>query len=287
MKSLIRRITNKIYPPKKPLYRDIKVGLYTLKAVYDAQLDGYLLRHPNYSVNFAKLSYLVTAKNRDTAIIDVGANMGDTVALLRSQGVQNKIYCIEGNSVFFDLLVENSFQFQEVKLINYFLSDGNETIKTQVKLIHGTAQYKKTDDGQEVSTKSLDSLLDDEMEGATIGILKVDTDGYDVAIINGANKLLTRDQPVIFFEYDPKLNSSAQTCLQLLLSLTLYGYYGVIFYDNFGTKLIHTTLLNTDLITQLDKYISNSGAFPYYDVAVFAEKDALLFEEITSGKYNL
>lgn len=258
-----------------PKFKTISVGKYKLKADMDCRLDGYLANFKNYSKNFAELAHVVLLDSSNDLIVDIGANIGDTVALIRSENIENPIICIEGNILYYNLLKENTQQFENIETVNVFLSNDDKGYTGNLITHDGTAKIVKSENNF-VETTSLNNLFKNN-ERNKVKILKTDTDGFDILILEGASEIISRDLPVIFFEYDPALNIAGQTCLAYLISLLNYGYSKVMFFDNFGNFLVAADLSNHKLLYQLDKYI-NGGAFRYYDVAVFNREDNMRFE---------
>ena len=292
IKELLRtvrtRIKRIVLSKKKPIYKTIKVGGFSLKSFYDSKIEEFLSVYPNYSRNFARLAECVLKNDHNqSSIIDVGANIGDTAALLRSLNIPNTIFCIEGDQSYFELLKENTFQFDDVVPINCFLSDANQTISASFDHYQGTGHLTEITNGKKIITKTLDNLAN-EQPMRKIKILKIDTDGFDVRILNGAIQLIKANDPILFFEYDTVLNTYHQSCIDFLFFLVTLGYLHVIFYDNFGRMVMHTGLNSKDTVIQLDRYINKKkGAFPYYDVAVFTVKDEDLFNEVIMQETNL
>src|SRR5262249_26864144 len=67
------------------------------------------------------------------------------------------------------------------------------------------------------------------------GLLKIDTDGFDIAILRGAQVWLAAAQPVLFFEYDPHFwPPVTPDGGRLFGELAELGYGPLIAYDNFG-----------------------------------------------------
>ncbi|MES2446442.1 MAG: FkbM family methyltransferase [Bacteroidota bacterium] len=287
LKSLRFYLKTLLYKKFKSPIKKIKVGEFLLIANRESRLDEFLERHKNYSRNFSKLVKQILIDDMDSLIIDIGANIGDTVALLRSEKVVNPILCIEGNPFYLNLFDQNIKNFDNVTLLRSFLSDKTEELNVQVFTNEGTAKIEKNNDGILIKMTTLDELINNN-QIENIRILKVDTDGFDILILTGAKEVVEKNQPVIFFEYDNDLNSSKTSCLSYLLSLRDKGYQNALFYDNLGNFLISLDLSQVELIRSLDKYINKDSAFQYYDVAVFHEKDKKLAENIVATllEYN-
>jgi len=285
MIGILRKIKNILFSDRRLEFKQIRVGEFLLKANKESKLDEYLKAFPNYSINFARLCAFVLRNDDNSLVIDVGANIGDTVALLRSEKVKNKILCIEGNTQYLSLLHENIKQFKNIEVIETFLGNEIINIKGTISTEQGTAKIIQSDDGLLIPITTLNHIVATK-NLRNVRVLKIDTDGFDTLILKGGNNLMISETPILFFEYDNTLNTSNEKCLPHLLSLKKYGYKKVLFYDNYGNFLICLDLDQESQIYQLDRYIAKgSGAFPYFDLAVFHQKDNLLVDSVITTLY--
>jgi len=170
------------------------------------------------------------ALSRPVAVVDVGAAVGDS-ALLLKQWCGEKIsalHCIEGDEEFCALLSTN-IRGPEVDIYWAMLSDNVEEIGQLVRVDHqGTAT--STGAGTVLAT-TLDELL----TGASVDILKVDTDGFDGRILGGATRILHDYHPSVLFEWHPKACRRANTSdAEAFVHLKSAGYTRFIFFNKYG-----------------------------------------------------
>lgn len=279
IKTLLKKV---LFAECSNPFKMIKVGNFTLVANRESRLDEFQSRHPNYSFNFSRLVAQVLGSDTHSLIIDVGANIGDTVALIRSAQVNNPIVCIEGNPTYLTLLHQNVELFDHITVIETFLGDRTAEMKANIVTAEGTAKLVDDTNGVKVNLTTLDDLMISKKLNH-IRILKTDTDGFDILVLKGAKQLIARHLPVLFFEYDNQLNVAKESCLDYLLSLRETGYDQTLFYDNLGNFLMALSLADRHLIAQLDSYINNNGAFQYFDVAVFHKRDQALASAIIAS----
>lgn len=249
-----------------------KIGNFKINLGANHSLPKILERWPNYSSNLPRLASKLKEKYPKLLLIDVGANVGDTVALLRSKEYF-PIVCIEGDGDFFKLLNQNIQQFKDVSTFQYFLGEESGLIDATIKKADGTAKIIKS--SNKIQLITLDDFINSHPDFQLAKILKIDTDGYDLKIIRGGLEYIKNTKPVLFIEYDEvylsKINDDGLTTLKVLKDI---GYNKVMFYDNFGRFLLSTELKNNKLIKQLHLYIKNKkGGFPYYDLCIFHEDD--------------
>ena len=104
-----------------------KIGNFNIFLNNSHALPGYLQQFPHYSANLPRLASKVKEKYQDLIMIDVGANIGDTVALVRSVS-DFPIVCIEGDDFYFNILKKNIEQFNNVSAFQFFLGEHDKTI---------------------------------------------------------------------------------------------------------------------------------------------------------------
>jgi hypothetical protein len=184
----------------------------------------------------------------------VGANVGDTAALVRAE-TDVPILCIEGDERFFALLERNAARIGSVELEHAFVE---APARGRIVREAGTARIVEGDDA--LSAKPLARILEEHPRFVRPALVKLDTDGMDVPIIEANLELLARLRPVLFFEYDPHLGAGPA----IFDRLREAGYARAEWYENTG-KLAATVPLPEHLH---DAYVGHGGA-RYADVCVF------------------
>jgi hypothetical protein len=134
----VRRLAARAAAPFRSAEKQILVGNVTLTADRDHRLDQYLARFPDYSRNLPRVAQVLLDSGREFEILDVGANIGDTAALLRAAGVTNRLHCVEGNASFFRLLEKNAAALGDVSLYQLWLGERDGTASGPVE-VGGTA----------------------------------------------------------------------------------------------------------------------------------------------------
>jgi len=219
---------------------------------------------------------------RTGLIIDVGANIGDGVALIRGAGLNAPVLAIEGAEVWFNLLRSNTCDFFDVALEQVFLGAGGQANQLALHVEDGSSKLVQGDSTIEIS--SLDTLLLRHREYPVV-LLKTDTDGFDAKVIFGARSLLTTQKPVLFVELDEELlRDQGDSTEKLLLYLSECGYSSVGVWDNLGRWLVSRPISEglSDLIL---RYPGGVGR-PYLDVAVFSNSDYCVLDAICGGVSN-
>jgi FkbM family methyltransferase len=255
---------------------EVDLGPRRLWINWSHNLPGFLRSHPNYEGEIGRVASFLHRKRGRLVMIDVGANVGDTIATMPElEGA--RFLCIEGSKRFFGLLVRNFGSDTSVCCVNAVLTDGEGNIsgRTFVEL-RGTAHLdmsSSNDHHDSAPVETLDALVNDRGEFASPDLLKIDTDGFDFRVIKGASKLLARSRPILHFELAFTLwEQVGATCVSdALLWLSDMGYRTGILYDNLG-YLIATDAFATQVRIQgLREYAQRRKDW-YVNVIAFHEQ---------------
>jgi FkbM family methyltransferase len=236
---------------------------------------------PQYSTNLTRISNSVYEKYPEMIAIDVGANVGDSVALMR-KSAYFPILCIEGDEKFFNFLSENGLQFQNVQMLQVYLSDQSEELSAELISKDGTATVNLLkSDNDRIIVKTLSVVCESLIDFSQAKLLKIDTDGFDTRIIRGGQQLILEGNPVIFFEYDPFfLLKRDSKYLEVFHFLRNLGYSGLLLYDNFGDFLCSAKCSDELFLSEITSYYTGRLSYSYLDICAFHEKDTDLFEKL-------
>ena len=273
------KLFNFIKKSSDPLIKH-NINGFTLLLPFSHNLPFILKNHPNYSSNLVRLAKCVKHKYDNMRFIDIGANIGDSVAMLRGE-VHFPILCIEGEEQFLAILEKNIKLFSDVYLTKAFLGDETRAIKAVTSKKCGTAYIKRdailTND---MFIQKLSDVLKNYPDFSIAKMVKIDTDGFDCKIIRGAIEFISKAKPVVFFEYDPFfLDRQGDDGVSVFKFLEETGYQNLLIYDNVGKFLLSTDVSNTDLIQDIHLYFSGRSGHRYCDICVFHGEDSELFQE--------
>lgn len=274
----VSRLPYQPRPTNEPIR--VKVGNFHIWINGNHQLPMYM-RNPYYSTNLPRLAAKLQEKYANLTMLDVGANVGDTVAFVRSKSYF-PIVCLEGDEDFFQLLQKNLANFQDVYAFRRVLGEKSGKAAGVLKKNEGSFETARIQNqGAAGSTGSLnlvtlDSFLGEEPKFKNAKLLKTDTDGYDLKIIRGGLGYIEAAKPVLFFEYDTVfLAEQHEDGLATLKILESLGYRDAMFYDNSGRFLLSADLSDHRQIAQLHNLIDRNyrTPFPFYDIVLFHQED--------------
>ena len=239
-----------------------------LYCTFAHQLPFYQKQLPYYDRQLSKLChYLHNELRRTINIIDVGANIGDTVLNIN---LKDAFYlCVEGNKNYASLIELNLKNKYSYSLEECYLTDKSVPTDYRFEVANGTNRLLPTNDStaEGILLQTLNQLIDSKYKDINFDLIKVDTDGFDFKVIRGARKYIEKCHPFLFFEWDKKYcKEQGEDPLSIFPLLEDLGYSECILFDNYG-KLFDT--VKTSDINKLEKHIENTigqGLPYYYDV---------------------
>jgi len=139
--------------------------------------------------------------------VDVGANIGYyTVLLADKVGKNGKVYAFEPDIINFEILEKNikANNLENVVAINVAVGSKNET-KILYKSEENLGDHKLYNDQFLMSNVQKTKIikLDEYLINQKVDLLKIDTQGWEPAVIEGTKKTIEKYKPIIFFEYSP------------------------------------------------------------------------------------
>lgn len=237
-----------------------------------------------YDSAIGRIPKYLTKKYSNFQVIDIGANVGDTATIIKSQ-LDIPILCIEADDFYFHLLQLNTKNINGITHEHSFVGDINDK---DLELISykGTARLVKSNESNNhVHFKSLIEIVEKHKDFNKVKFLKIDTDGFDCKIIKSNINFLKQYQPIIFFEYDPYfLNQAGDDGLSVFDSLMQIGYQKLLIYDNTGYFLISADTNNRKVLEELNNYYSGRESAMYMDVCAFHKIDCDIAEIVRESE---
>jgi FkbM family methyltransferase len=270
------------YIPKTRGEGSVLVGKYQIQMPgNNLQLGNYKI-YPDLNSQLGRLAGIIFQKYPGMTVIDVGANVGDTISILKST-VDVPVIGIEGDDVSFNYLQKNVAQFSNVYVIKTFLGEKTQDAKVNMdKTGWNNTLIPDAGGDQHISFKSLDDVIMSEgFSNVETKLLKVDVEGFDTIVLRGATAIIQKNKPVLFFEYNRKsMKMINEEGLPTIMSFAEFGYTKIIFFDHKGTLVLATSMQNNEVITYMQNYISSEkNLLAYYDICIFHEDDEEIAED--------
>ena len=253
-----------------------QIGAHRCEIPLGHDLPLVLARHPQYSGFIVRVAEWIAPRVADLTCVDVGANIGDT-ALMLHERVKCPVLCIEGNPSYASLLRRNVSTLAGVEIVEILLGEIHNQVSVRLVASQGSCVVVEDAQATALRTETLDDVVSARPRFQNAKLLKIDTDGFDLAILRGASAFLTHAKPVVIFEYDPHhLRRVSEDGLTVFPYLRGHGYTFALFYDNIGDLMLGVDLNQTEILVGLHEYFCGCLGSRYADICVFHGDDAAL-----------
>ncbi len=251
-----------------------------LRVPLSHSLPIYLHSFPVYDRLPQRLSIYIHRMQGYLNCIDVGANIGDTIAAFYTNDA-DLFLAIEPNPTFNMLLTTNWAWNDNVTVISDLCSSTSEEGTFTIQEYGGTASIHPITTGINLRRRRLDDIVADFPTAGSANVLKIDTDGHDFAVIAGAAGLLARNHPTLLFECNfidgsAYLEDYVTDCLCGLDLLKQIGYDSFLLYDNLGYLMGRYSLADLSPFRALLFYQLTSK-FYYFDILIMTDEEIMTF----------
>lgn len=238
--------------------------------------------HPKYDRFLPALTEKISF---DCAVIDVGANCGDTLAGMVESNRTLQYLCIEPDELFFNFLTSNlqliKEHYKELEVYAVRSLVGKDVRSASLTGRNGTK--KAVVGGGAMSSRELDDIV---FEYATrpVALLKSDVDGFDYDVLNSAKKTIKSYMPIIFFECEYESESQRTGFYETISWINAAGYENWVLFDNFGEVVLRSNDVTQvfqllDYIWKQNRKLTTRTIF-YYDILAYSEKDRELVDSV-------
>lgn len=270
--------------------KQYQIGRFNLLLPDDHNLDRYQANWRLYDRALEDISRAVFQHHRNSTAIDIGANVGDSAALIQAHQVVPTL-CVEGNPEYFEYLTHNASVIGNIEIADCFVGQQDQVVNLELMTSrNGTASIVNAVGSDGILTtnmQSLEVLLSYFPDFKDAKLLKIDTDGFDFDIILQSENVLAKLLPIVYFEYDISFNKKGvKTALRTIELLINLGYTRFIIYDNFGNPIMSLSETDQQRFIEITNYLvsnlyrSGQPAVYYFDVAAFHRTDESVFEAI-------
>lgn len=182
-------------------------------------------------------------------VIDVGANIG-THSVSYAQKIaplKGTLICIEAGETAFECLKHNAEKFEcKTLLFNCAASDVHggtvEHFVTEVNVGGSTVGEKKNEEvsSNTVRTITIDGLLEDGKITLPLVFLKIDVEGYEMKVLQGAVLSLRKHRPILLIEMNSfRLQENGSTYVQV---------YDWLLSQNYAWRICEPQSMGGDLV---------------------------------------
>lgn len=229
-------------------------------------------QYPQTHAFLGRLAKGVAELRPGAGYVDVGANCGDTLALVRGAQPTMPAFCVEPDAVPRSFLLRNTAGWPQLHVVADYLGECSGLSRpVRIEGQGSNAMLVEDPAGQGMVMRSLDEVLAAWDAAFEVGLLKVDAEGMDGRILAGASRLLRGCSPVVVFEHSPAAIAAGGSAPMLAFETLLdCGYDRALVFDAFGQWILNVSLAERGLWDGLDQYAARGGRIPHYDVLAFA-----------------
>jgi len=264
--------------------KDIKyqIGNYSILLPPYHKLPEYQKTFRNYDKKLKPIIQNIESTIENCVIIDIGANIGDTAAYIRSFS-KSKIYCIEGDAFYLEYLKKNIQIIPDVEIVDAYIAGRKPFGNFYVLRSNGTAKLgclNEAENGDLLKMITLQDMINEcGITPKSIELIKIDTDGFDFDILLANKEYITIHKPNLYFEYDISFSENDKSDSIDVVSFLESVGYSFIIYDNFGNLLTIVYDNANDVFTRLNHYLysckENGGGIYYFDIFASINEDKI------------
>ena len=247
------------------------------------ELPEYQRIHPKYDRHLPIIAKFI---NKNQTIVDIGANVGDSLASMVDVNNKPTFLCIEADDNFFKYLEINvsriKVKFSNAKIFYLKKFIGKKLNNISLEKKNGTAKADLT--GGNLQSETLDDILKNFKNIPSIKLLKSDTDGFDYDVLDSSMSTIQKFKPILFFECEYREEFQKISYKKIIKKLHSIGYIHWIIFDNYGELILNTNDLK--VIFDLIQYIWKQNLYKtkrtiyYYDILLFHEGDKNLMKKV-------
>lgn len=197
----------------------------------DHPLEQFRQAHPLFRRRLPDLAALLSRHAPESVVVDVGANVGDTVALCRLAGCQLAFIAIETSLTNCKFLWVNALSnprlLEPVKLVWGFV--GSDQERAEVTLSSGRPTQPTGVETKSVPTVGLAKLLRDR----DVCLVKTDMDGHHQTVIRRELGFLRAAQPILWLVARSQTSHDESNWRELFDEVSS-DWPLMVAFDNFG-----------------------------------------------------
>jgi len=261
---------------------DIRVMSLNLRMHLSHRGLLYYAKFHEYDRALPRIAKSLAVIDKHLSLIDVGANIGDTVALVANSVDSFDALCIEGEPEMIKFLRYNTAKIKNVNIViePYFCAASVGDAGYSIDTHNGTSNLVKTDTSALSNIDTLDNMVFKHDVFKKANLLKIDTDGFEIAVLQGAHNVLKDIKPVVFLEFNPlDYEKNGQDAMTLINMFVSFEYTKALFYTNFGNLVGLYDFTDCAAIQGIINKIDGKTIY-YYDLLTIPDSKAAAYASI-------
>lgn len=191
-------------------------------------ISDYIGHYLYFGFRDSDISKLYELCVEGSNVLDIGTNIGWVAHNLARISKTGKVFGFEPDPFNFDRCAENSAlnNLKNLIVFPWGLGSSNETIGMEIRTPSNFGGNRiaptGTKNAREVLIKKLDDVTEIH-ELNKIDLIKIDVEGYELKVLQGAERTLKKHHPILFIEIDDNnlrdQNDSASALIKILEEL--------------------------------------------------------------------
>jgi FkbM family methyltransferase len=245
-------------------------------------LPEVLHRFPQYNRPLAMAIKAIASSasgKADLTVVDVGANIGETVAVIEELVPGVSYLCIEADEDIARMCTFNHRDNPRVQTKQCYIGENAGSLvmlqddgraNPTTKLIDEANLEETSGYGRLVRLDTVAGPFGQAHKG--LSLIKVDTEGYDFSVLRSGATLIEHYRPALYFEWFPDLLVDLQEQVWSGFDfLEGIGYHHFVFFSSQGDYYCHLSRPDHFLLKSLASAASQNKSLLYFDV--FASTD--------------
>lgn len=258
-----------------------RIGDYTVTLPENHLLRRFQFEHRLYD----RFVLALGGAKYDGWIIDVGANVGDTLAALASFN-SKRIICVEPDANWFEELQANADVVRQggSTVICENWAVGPDGVLADLSYTSSSTAHFVPSEAGSTRLRSLDQIVRPIVGDDKIALIKSDVDGFDAAVLNSGRTVIIRDLPLLYVEAEVQDSSQLEEWSRTIKWLKQAGYDSYAVLDNFGLPLLKKA--DSEAVLDCLRYTLNLNLAAstrttwYFDLFATAPNHQWQFDEI-------
>ena len=212
------------------------------------------------------LPVLANRLPKNSIVVDVGANIGDSCKGMYISNSGLNFVCVEPDAKFFEYLKFNTRKIPKENLFLYKLLVTESSASFKLVGKNGTKSMEVSNRSS-IKTTTLDDLCADLDVNSQISLIKSDVDGFDFDVLLSGRSVISKKQPLVFAEFSFIDSSSLNKYLDIVNFLISASYISAYIFRNTGEFECSMDL--NQLEDFLRKNVNSSNLFvgvSYFDI---------------------
>lgn len=259
-----------------------RIGRFDMLVPAESLLSRITDEQPFRNLAIGVIAKFVGDRNPDAILIDVGANVGGTAAMMASF-CRNPLVLVEPSNLYLPYLQKNAAQFpNSVRIVKGIITDGTVGSPT-LEHHRGTARVV---DGPARPGDAILQLRLGDVRGDGVELVKIDADGWDFKIIEGSIEWIGKQQPILYYEAEVDTPGELEHASRVVESCRLVGYTSAILWDDAGCLVCATDRFED--VGDLFRYLLECRSQPAqqrlfaFNVGLFHGNDRAIYEQVAA-----